>query len=73
MATITEDFDYEKNITIERATAQMRFTSLSDVHYTVDLHLFKGDWFTGKTKVQFYVKSLPSKDFWLDFRGVKCA
>lgn len=47
MTTITEDTDYEKNVTIELVTAKMRFESVSNLSYKVDLSMPKGDWYSG--------------------------
>ena len=71
MSRITEDPLYEKNVYLHVSTAQMRFAAVTAVTYDVDLVLPKGEWYAGKVSVSFFLKSYPSSELYLDFRGVK--
>ena len=71
MSKITEDPLYDKNVYLHVSTAQMRFAAVSDVAYNVDLVLPKGEWYAGRVSVSFTLKSNPTSELYLDFRGVK--
>jgi len=71
MSRITEDPLYENKVHLHVSTAQMRFAAVTDLAYDVDLVLPKGDWYAGKVSVSFTLKSNPTSELFLDFRGVK--
>ena len=67
--TTYEDTTYENNHYIRKETAVYRKSILSDVHYSVNLTLPKGDWFCGFVKVNFELIAEVTKPLWIDFRG----
>jgi aminopeptidase N len=67
--TTYEDTTYENNHYIRKETAVYRKSILSDVHYSVNLTLPKGDWFCGFVKVNFELTAEVTKPLWIDFRG----
>jgi len=73
MTSITEDTEYGKNVHLDLTTANLRFDTVADVSYKVDLQLPKGEWYTGSVQIEFNCKKIPTDDFFLDFRGIKVA
>jgi hypothetical protein len=71
MTNIIEDPQYDKNVYLHVSTAKMRFEAITNVSYDVDLVLPKGEWYGGKVVVFFTLKSMPTSELFLDFRGVK--
>jgi hypothetical protein len=53
MSTITEDSDYEKNVYLNIITAKLRYDTVANVSYKVDLTLPKGAWYSGKVTIDF--------------------
>ena len=56
MSQITADPLYDKNAYLHISTAKMRFETVTDVSYDVDLVLPKGDWYAGRVAVSFTLK-----------------
>ena len=64
------DSSYENNVHITQINCIERAKYISDVNYTVELTLPKGDWYSGCVSVNFKMSSnLPKNDLFLDFRG----
>ena len=66
-----EDSTFEKNVAVQFVDCIERAKCFADLHYEVRLNLPRGEWYTGSIVVSFKVKEVPSRDLWLDFRGVK--
>ena len=73
MAKVFEDPNYEANRYIAKATAVFRKAIVADVRYKVTLALPKGDNYFGSYVLDFSLSALPSKQMWIDHRGLKIA
>jgi len=71
--SIVSDADYESNVYVQKADAEMRAESVSSVSYKTVLCLPKGENFLGRTTVNLSLKKAPAKPLFLDFRGVSIA
>jgi hypothetical protein len=58
-------------MTLDNAT--FRASIVSNILYHINLALPKGDNFFGKFKTNFSLSEVPTKKFYLDFRGLKIA
>jgi len=68
-----EDKTYEQNIPMTLVNAEFRASIVTNVTYDVELALPKGENFFGRCIISFDMKEVPSKKFYLDFRGLKIA
>jgi hypothetical protein len=50
---IFDDPTYESNVYLHTEFAQLRYKCVTNVAYTVDVLLPKGDWYTGRVTVTF--------------------
>ena len=73
MSKVFEDPNYEANLYIAKATAVFRKAIISNVNYKVTLALPKGDNYFGSYVLDFELSELPSKQMWIDHRGLKIA
>ena len=69
-AFILEDATYEKNVYVMKDTCIQRKSQVSDVYYSVNLALPRGEYFGGQVTVNFKLSD-SKQDLFLDFRGIK--
>jgi len=68
---IFDDPNYESNKALHSEYAELRHKCVTNVAYTVDLIIPKGEWYTGKVTVSFDLVLMPDRELTLDFRGVR--
>ena len=68
---IFEDTNYEKNGFVTLEVAKFRGAIVSNCSYDVTLALPKGKNYFGYAVANFNLSEVPTKPFFLDFRGVK--
>ena len=73
MPKTLEDKNYEANKYVALTTAQFRKSIVSNVSYLMAVAIPKGDSYFAKYQLDFELTGLPTKTFWIDFRGVKIA
>lgn len=67
---ILSDADYENNVYVHRADADVRADCVQTVTYDVTLCLPKGENYLCKYVAHITLKKIPQKQLFLDFRGV---
>ena len=67
---VMEDATYEKNVYVLKDTCIQRKSQVSEVSYSVNLALPRGEFFGGQVTINFKLSD-TKQDLHLEFRGIK--